>query len=99
MKINNSLNETTIESLDLDETIRSKESLIEKMEKFKNKLRFYRNYGDAIFIRFILIAFSIYIALESTCFGHPRVSILIIVLDFIIVIDGIYIILYQKVIN
>ncbi len=76
---------------------RDDSSIIERIDIFRNKLRYYRNYGDAIFIRVILIGCSSFYIAQWSCFMRQTSYLLAILLNLIIVIDGIYVLVYRKV--
>ncbi len=76
---------------------RNDSSIIEKIDTFRVKLRFYRNFGDAIFIRIILVTCSTFFITQWCCFMKENLYLFIILFNLIIIIDGIYILVYRKV--
>lgn len=72
-------------------------SIINKIDTYRIKLRYYRNFGDAIFIRIILIACSTFYIAQWSCYMKESNYLFAILINSVIIIDGIYVLIYRKV--
>ena len=68
-----------------------------KFKKSWNKLKKFRNYGDAIVIRILLIICTAFFSYILACINQNKYYYLLLINNSIIVIDGIYIIFKNKV--